>query len=199
MSDSLPLRLFVAWKLPDDGPGKAHREAMVHLQQSIDQVIPSFSARWEPAEKLHITLRFIGEFPSERLDELVSTLGDSLSETTSFMLNFDQVLLHFGRMIWLEPSHNLELITSLHNHIDQALAPFMLKPGLRFTPHVTLARLRHNAPSRTIAGQMSPFRYPQLQPVQVRHISLMSSHFQPLGNEHHVEHEFELVAAKQLS
>ncbi|MHB1462890.1 MAG: RNA 2',3'-cyclic phosphodiesterase [Armatimonadota bacterium] len=194
MCDESPLRLFVAWNLPDDGPGRAHREAMVNLQRSIDAVIPPLSARWEPAEKLHITLRFIGEFPCERYDELVSTLSDSLTETAQFLINFDQVLLHFGRMIWLEPSHNLELITALHNSIDLALAPFELKPGLRFAPHITLARLRHNAPSRTIAGQMSPFRYPQLPPVQVANISLMSSHFHPAGNTHHVEHNFELNA-----
>ncbi len=199
MCEDKPLRLFVAWKLPDDEAGKAHKAAIVHLQQSINEVIPPSSARWEPEEKLHVTLRFIGEFPNERYDDLVDALSKSLSDSSPFLVNFDHILLHFGRMIWLEPNLNGELLASLHQSIDHALAPFELKQGLLFAPHITLARLRHDAPSQIIAGIMSPFRYPHLPPVELNRVSLMSSLFHPTGNTFTVEHEFPLTASQGAS
>ena len=58
------VRLFVALGLPE-----SIRLRLASLAGGID------GARWVPPENLHITLRFIGEVPEDRIADLADALG----------------------------------------------------------------------------------------------------------------------------
>src|SRR6185369_11496253 len=46
------------------------------LDSLIDQLRPSARIQWSPAANLHITTKFIGEWPEERLDDLKKALEE---------------------------------------------------------------------------------------------------------------------------
>jgi 2'-5' RNA ligase len=61
------LRLFTAIDIPADV-----RAALASL---LDRLRPLAKLHWIPVEKLHVTTKFIGEWPEERLEELKRALG----------------------------------------------------------------------------------------------------------------------------
>ena len=56
------MRLFTAIDIPAD--------VKAALAALLDRLRPLADLRWIPLEKLHITTKFVGEWPEDRLDEL---------------------------------------------------------------------------------------------------------------------------------
>src|SRR5689334_15624132 len=61
------MRLFTGLDLPGEIVG--------NLKSLLDRLRPAVRINWSPPENLHITTKFIGEWPEERLDELKSVLA----------------------------------------------------------------------------------------------------------------------------
>src|SRR5271157_5866479 len=62
-----PMRLFAGLDLP---------AATVHrLEDLLDRLRPTARIQWSPPDNLHITTKFIGEWPEERMDELKAALA----------------------------------------------------------------------------------------------------------------------------
>ena len=130
------IRLFVALALPE-----GHRQQLTHLCRGVRD------ARWVVQENLHLTLRFIGEVEEPRLPEIAKALG---------RVKFEQFQLtlfgigHFQngrriRSLWAG-TKQCDALVQLQNRIDSALRHADVPPdGRRFTPHVTLARLKNGA------------------------------------------------------
>src|SRR5213080_2731746 len=60
------MRLFIAVDLPYD--------VLENLVALIDRLKPTARIKWSPPSNLHITTKFIGEWPEERLAELNGAL-----------------------------------------------------------------------------------------------------------------------------
>ena len=61
------MRLFAGLDLPP--------EVVRNLEQLLEQLRPTARIQWSPPANLHITTKFIGEWPEERLAELKAALG----------------------------------------------------------------------------------------------------------------------------
>lgn len=101
-------------------------------------------ARWIEAEDFHITLRFFGEVDGVMADEIF--YGFQKIKPPSFDVELHSTGV-FGskkpRMVWAGVRPN-EALEDLHRS-QEVLAQKIGLPaeGRKFTPHVTLARLRH--------------------------------------------------------
>ncbi len=109
--------------------------------QSLRGGLPG--ARWIDPENFHVTLRFIGDID----DAAAKDIGDLLASIrrSGFSINLDG-LGSFGgkrpRAVWARVAPDGEL-TALQQEIEQICQRAGLKPETRkYTPHVTLARLR---------------------------------------------------------
>ena len=128
------IRLFVALALPE-----GHRRQLSRLCHGVRD------ARWVRDENFHLTLRFIGEVEEPRRPEIADALGRVTTEPFTLTLSG---IGHFQngrriRSLWAgtEPC---DALVQLQNRIDAALRHADLPPdGRRFTPHVTLARLKN--------------------------------------------------------
>lgn len=100
---------------------------------------------WQPAQKLHITLRFIGEIE----DHKTETMGEKLASVKipAFRLSLQSVASFFRRrapsILWLgvEPKEDL---VALKAAINAALAELDLPPDSHaaFRPHVTIGKIK---------------------------------------------------------
>jgi 2'-5' RNA ligase len=130
------VRLFVALEIP-----AAVRDNLATLIRDLRTADPK--PRWVRPENLHVTLKFIGEAPPDKLDAIRGALSAVRSE--------QPVELHFRglgffpneehpRVLWanMEASPNVK---SLAGDVDCALE-ILGFPGEQrpFTPHLTLAR-----------------------------------------------------------
>lgn len=133
------IRLFVALDMP-----ARQRQRLQSLCHGVRD------ARWVPEENLHLTLRFIGELEEPRADDVIASLQSVTAG--EFSLTLDGVS-HFKtgrriRSLWAGVAPCVALLT-LQERIDGALRRVGLPvDGRRFTPHVTLARLKGGTPER---------------------------------------------------
>lgn len=118
-------------------------------------------ARWIDPEHYHITLRFIGDVDDALAHEIASLLGQV--RRRGFELRLDGVTSFGGRrpravVAAIPPVSPLLDLQAEHERIMQRIG---LEPeGRKFTPHVTLARLRDSS-SRQVAdylAERAPFR-----------------------------------------
>ncbi len=104
-------------------------------------------ARWQDADNLHITLRFIGEVDRHSFDDVVTAL-----ESVSFRPFTTRLegVGHFetrsrAKAIWARVEHSAEL-ADLQYSIEMACRRAGLPAETRkFVPHVTVARLNNSS------------------------------------------------------
>jgi 2'-5' RNA ligase len=125
------LRLFIAV----DPPAEI-QPAVVGLCQGIG------GARWTRPEQLHMTLRFLGDTPHDKLDDMRARLRQVRMPGFELALRGPGVFPSGrkpARVLWLglDPSQPLQ---ALKHAIDGVLGPDPESAKRGFSPHLTLAR-----------------------------------------------------------
>jgi len=165
------MRLFVAIDLPQE---------VRHLLSSLSGHGMQ-GARWVPPENYHLTLRFIGETPAYRAEEIDHALAALKSPGFELTLTGLGVFSKSGRStsLWVGAERNPAL-DRLRSKIETALQRLGLEPERRrFAPHVTLARL-DNVPEAKLAAFLQAHNLFRAPALPVRHFTLFSSQ---LGKE----------------
>jgi RNA 2',3'-cyclic 3'-phosphodiesterase len=129
------MRIFLALDIDS-----AIRERIQRFMGGVREFAPD--ARWVRPESLHVTLKFIGEKPSETVQAIQQSLA-AVSSTS-----FEFTIRGYGffptprsaRVFWIgiEAGQNL---TKLASAVDEATATLGIpKEDHPFSPHLTLAR-----------------------------------------------------------
>lgn len=120
----------------------------IEIPEDIGDVLSGFrggliGARWIDPENYHLTLRFIGDIDVRTADEIDAMLADV--EVRSIGIDLTGLASFGGDRprsihVVVEPSRQL---VALQGELERRLRRLGLPPETRkFTPHVTLARLR---------------------------------------------------------
>ncbi len=164
------MRLFVALDLP-----RAIRTRLSFLSGGLPGV------RWTPPENYHVTLRFIGELPGWRAEEVDEALAALRAPGFTLQLAGVGAFAKAGRVtsLWA----GVERTPALE-HLQAKVETALHRAGVererrRFTPHVTLGRLDGAAEAK-VAGWVQAHNLFRSQPVVVEHFTLFSSR---LGKE----------------
>lgn len=159
------IRLFVGLALPD-----AVADRLAALAVGIPGV------RWIEARNLHLTLRFIGDVEDGLAREIHDELADSIHAPPLQLAIAG--LGTFGarqpRALWAGVDKTAEL-ARLQARIEAAVTRLGVDPEPRkFTPHVTLARLKD--PHMGRLGEFMAGHGPlSVGPVAVGHVTLFRS------------------------
>lgn len=151
-------------------------------------------ARWIEPQNYHITLRFIGDVDDVLAREVDSVLGQV--RRRGFSLQIDGLGSFGGRrpraVIAAVPP--VALLLELQAEQERLMQRIGLEPeGRKFTPHVTLARLRESS-SREVADYLAvrgPFRS---APFPISRFVLLSSRASVGGGPYVVEAAYPLAA-----
>ena len=180
------MRLFVALDLP-----RSMRTRLSFLGGGLPGV------RWVPPENYHLTLRFIGELPRFRAEEVDEALSGLRAAAFSLELNGVGTFEKAGRVtsLWVGVDRNPAL-----DHLQAKVETALQRAGLererrRFQPHVTLARLGEGIAPGKVAAWVQAHNLFRSEPVQVGHFTLFSS---LLGKEqaaYSPEVEYDLVTS----
>jgi len=129
------MRLFTAIDIPED--------VMEGLCSLLKRLKPLAELSWSRVENLHITTKFIGEWPEERLDEMKRALG-----ATPVPDPIDIAVRGLGwfpnerrpRVFWAGIDGG-EALRSLAHATEHAVAELGVPLEERsYSPHLTLAR-----------------------------------------------------------
>lgn len=134
------MRLFVALELPDS--------AKEELERTIQRLAASGMApvRWVRPEGIHLTLKFLGEVPEERLDALQSRLAAAIPFPFDLEVGLGPVGTFGGpartRVVWVGLTGDTGVISQLARAVDRAMADLGFPSEQRpFQPHLTLGRI----------------------------------------------------------
>ena len=132
-------RLFTGIEIPEP-----IRLELMRLQSGLE------NASWIAPENFHITLRFIGDIDEDQADEFLGFL--QMIDWPPFEIKLGEIGSFGGRKpraVWIGVAPSTAL-AGLHHAHEMAAQKSGLKPETRnFTPHITLARLRHTTPEAT--------------------------------------------------
>ncbi len=127
------IRLFVGLSLPEN-----IKKELTSLQRNLP------GALWRPAEKMHLTLRFVGNVEEPVADEVLKELRYVRFPAFHFSL---KEIGYFARAdvphhIWAGVAED-KAVRELHDKIDSAVkkAGAGQEDRFKFTPHVTLGKL----------------------------------------------------------
>ena len=184
------MRLFVALDLPP-----ALRTRLSFLCGGLPGV------RWVPPENHHVTLRFIGELPLWRAEEVDGALAKIRAPGFTLELAGVGAFNKAGRVsalyVGVERNPALE---HLQAKVERALQHAGIEgERRRFVPHVTMARLEgargEGVPEAKVAGWVQSHNLFRSTPIPVAHFTLFSSR---LGKEQAAycpEVEYELTGS----
>jgi 2'-5' RNA ligase len=175
------LRLFVAIELPGEV-----REALGRLQHEL-QRRGLEKLRWVRPESIHLTLKFLGETPVEKMPVLQAALMDAVKRTGVHELALGKLGTFGGsrpRVVWVDLTGDLDAVRDLQERIEMALNPLGFEREAKgWSPHVTLARVGQES-VREVAGVIGPAIAAVSAPlgtIPVHEVSLMRSTLRPSG------------------
>jgi len=151
-------------------------------------------ARWVEPANYHVTLRFIGDVDDVTAREIAHMLGKVYRR--GFDLRFDGLSSFGGRrpravIAAIEPASPLVELQAEHERLIRRVG---LEPeGRKFTPHVTLARLRDSS-SRQVADYLATRGYVPPLSFPVSRFVLFSSKASSGGGPYIVEAAYSLAA-----
>jgi 2'-5' RNA ligase len=170
------MRLFVAAEVPDSW--RAIASAAVEAIARTSTV----SMRIVHPSLLHITLRFLGEVPEERVPALDAALAHRVPPVdVALTLGAPST---FGppartQVVWLGVRGDIEGLRGVVRRVDLALADAGVAPAdRRFAPHLTLARLDRRATAeerRLVAEVVAAMPPPEPFPLRVHAVALVRS------------------------
>ena len=125
------IRCFVAVELPSH-----MREEIGRLQSGI----ATDGLRLVKPELVHVTIKFLGDVPQEKVGQVAEALGKV--KAAPFPVRVKGMGAFPGRavrVVWLGLEGNFQ---ELYQKVEQALSPLGFAPEARgFSPHVTLGRV----------------------------------------------------------
>ena len=133
-------RLFVAISLPAQVRAEIER-AQAELRNSL----PRGCVRWTKPEQFHLTLKFLGNVKSQRVDELESRLRRACEGFSPLPLRAERIGFfpdrRYPRVIWAWVHDGQEVLRALQQAVETVARDFTTeKAEGKFTGHVTLGR-----------------------------------------------------------
>ncbi len=128
-------------------------EVRENLERLVTHLRPFAHLHWSAVYNLHITLKFIGEWPEKRLDDLGPALR-GVKSRPAIPIEIRELgwfpNAHSPRVFWAGVEGGSQL-TGLAREVEDNLAALgIAKETREYTPHLTLARIKQPAPLKNL-------------------------------------------------
>ncbi|NOZ59548.1 MAG: RNA 2',3'-cyclic phosphodiesterase [Euryarchaeota archaeon] len=135
---------------------------------------------------LHITLKFLGEIPEQRVEEVHSAMKRAFARSSSFSFTVQGVgafpSVRAARVVWAGVKRGKEELVELHRRLEGELLRLGFSGEKRaFVPHITLARVKLPGARRAVARFIEAHAGDALGEVDVEAVTLMKSTLTPKG------------------
>ena len=190
------MRLFTAIELADVVRIEA-AGLTAELRRRVQEQAPRARLTWAAAERLHLTVRFLGDLEDELAERVIGALREPLP-INPFAMTFDPLGAFPAkgppRVLWIAAADGRDDVIRAGAAIsDRLLALGIPAEDRAYTPHLTLARVRDAGglrPAALFDGLVS-----RLGPTRVDAITLFESRLSPKGPTYTVLERTRLHAA----
>ena len=180
------IRLFVALIIPEDIKDQ--------IFENCGQVLGKLSDyKWESKDKIHLTLKFIGDVDENLLPDIIDELG-FVTQYSSFSCTISKFGFFFrdneAKILWCNLDTD-DSILSLTDELNSRLSKFNIEVEKRkFKGHLTLLRIKNKIDTHFIQR----FKEFKFSPIHFKSdkIALIQSYLKPGGSEYKVLKFYEL-------
>ena len=157
------------------------------LDEAIEQLRPAArDVAWIAPSNLHLTLKFLGAVPEERIAAVAGALDEAAREAHPFQAQIRGLGAFPSagrpRVVWAGVTDGAVEMTALARRVDTALAALGFPRDERpFSPHVTLGRVRRPGRSPDLTDALGSAAAREFGRMRVPSASLMRSELGPRG------------------
>jgi RNA 2',3'-cyclic 3'-phosphodiesterase len=174
-------RLFIAFEVPQS-------EILVREFENIRPVFLHEKISWVRLSQLHITLKFLGETPENRIDAVKEAMSESFSEQKKVLFTLESLGV-FGssyapKVLWshVKPEEQCRLwFDLLKKHLLQCGFEYDRQ---NFVPHLTLARIKSLSDRRSLTETVERYQNFCFSEFGVNKIVLFESILRSSGAEY---------------
>lgn len=178
------VRTFVAIELPPDV-----LQALSQARERLRQGDSGRAGRWVRTEGVHLTLAFLGEVPTERLQTIAMAVSRACQGVSAFSVTVGGLgcfpNTRRPRVVWMGVQDASGELAALQAAVGRELAAHGFpKEDRPFRPHLTLARVAQDADRAAVEAlvrQVGEGRVGAQQDMLVSRVSLMRSDLRPEG------------------
>ncbi len=171
------VRAFIAIELPD---GLKAELSELEAGLKLGNQTP---VKWVDPYSIHLTLKFLGSIAVDRVGDITRAMEDASRGTAPLHLEVDELgvfpNLRRVQVVWVGLKGDVDRLGHLQQRIESGLVPLGFAPeSRRFTPHLTLARLRNQASSgerQRFGGLIASTGFRAIHSIEVDAVSLMKS------------------------
>ncbi len=193
------LRLFIAIPLSE-----SLLKRLADVQYRLQGKVPHRSVRWVRPEGVHLTLKFLGDTPRDKIPTIQEALMVVARNAPTSTLTAEGLGCFPSpsrpRVLWVgltEPTGRLKV---LYEAIEEAMTFLGYKPERHsFTPHLTLGRVRRGVSregGRQIGEAITGTRVGALETFTADRFELIRSELKPSGAEYTTLESFALVGGR---
>lgn len=144
-------RIFVAIDISEEA-----REKVAAYVTNLKTVFPKLKVGWDRPEKLHLTLKFLGDTNDDQLEKLKEICVNISSAISNFKLWISQTGVfpspRNARVLWLGVEGNVEKLQKINKILETVCDKIAFKKEKRiYTPHLTIGRIREPHKARQLA------------------------------------------------
>jgi 2'-5' RNA ligase len=174
-------RIFVAIDISDEA-----RSRTAQYVESLRKDFPRLRVGWDKPEKLHLTLKFLGDTTEMQLDKLQNIVEEISKKIERFSLQIAETGVfpspQKARVLWIDvvdKSGNLAKINSFLETECEKIG--FSKEKRNYKPHLTIARLREPQFSDKLVKSHLENNF---EPVgfEISEIAIYESKLQPTGS-----------------
>ncbi|HMO80961.1 MAG TPA: RNA 2',3'-cyclic phosphodiesterase [Pyrinomonadaceae bacterium] len=182
-------RVFIAVDISDE----ARRWAAAYIDD-LTRAFPKSGIRWVPPENMHLTLRFLGDTPEERIPMIAAELSRLVRDVEPITVATGENASFGGRVLVIKIDDPDRKLADLKGRIESVCCKSGLEPETRkFDPHLTLARIKRPGAAPELAAKHKNSR---IEPVEstIREIVIYESRLDPRGARYIPLHRIPLKA-----
>ncbi len=186
MSTAETIRLFIALPVPDDV-----KEKLRHTQAQVRSCLRADTVSWVRPEQIHLTLKFLGDVPVARTDELVASVRTACVSVRTLHLSAGKIGVFPNarrpRVLWSGVAGETEALERLQSKMEKAAAPFTeTQKDQRFSAHLTIGRIKeiHPRDARTLEEAVSDFAETTFGNWTADAVEIMRSELGPEGSHY---------------
>ncbi|MCZ6788666.1 MAG: RNA 2',3'-cyclic phosphodiesterase [Chloroflexi bacterium] len=167
------LRAFVAIELTEEA-----RQHLALLTDGLRHEV-THGIRWVDHHGVHLTLKFLGDLPVDRLDAVIAAMEEAADGVPPFSLSIHSLGAFPGlsapRVLWAGVQGDLAPLLMVQTRLEESLAARGFpREGRPFSPHLTLARVRGKLSPADMHHLAATVESARAQPKRELHVHLLS-------------------------
>lgn len=168
-------RLFIAIKINPE-------ENLINIYKKLQRLLVYDSIRWCSYENLHLTLKFLGNTPTEKIPQIVDIVNEVNNSTEKHNIIMKGLGVFGSRynpkVIWCGIEKNDQIIKA-HKLLTENLKEVGIYPdNQNFVPHLTLARINNIRDKIAFTNFISSYKDVEIQNTLASDIYLYESKLQ---------------------